>query len=72
MDLIGLHALVTGAGTGTGRAIAERLAAEGTIVHVSDIDAAGGRETGAADSRSRSACGNARIGAIRSPFSSLS
>ena len=45
MNLNGLHALVTGAGTGTGRAIAERLAIEGAIVHISDIDAAGGTET---------------------------
>ena len=45
MNLNGLHALVTGAGTGTGRAIAERLAIEGVIVRVSDIDAAGGAET---------------------------
>lgn len=38
-------AVVTGAATGTGRAIARRLAAEGAAVIVADIDPAGGDET---------------------------
>src|SRR5580692_7109153 len=46
MTLDGRTAIVTGSGgTGCGRAIALRLAAEGMKVVVSDIDTAGGEET---------------------------
>src|SRR5579863_773187 len=46
MILKGRTALVTGSGgTGCGRAIACRLAAEGSVVIVSDVNAAGGEET---------------------------
>ena len=45
MDLAGANAIVTGAAVGTGRAIAERLAADGADVIVADVDERGGEET---------------------------
>jgi len=46
MELNGKVAIVTGAGGGgSGRAIARRLARDGALVVVSDIDERGGRET---------------------------
>jgi NAD(P)-dependent dehydrogenase (short-subunit alcohol dehydrogenase family) len=45
MELAGATAIVTGGAVGTGRAIAERLAAEGANVVVADVDARGGEET---------------------------
>ena len=47
MDITGRRALVTGAGIGTGRAIALALAATGADLFVSDVDEEGGRRTAA-------------------------
>lgn len=45
MDMLGKIALVTGAAVGTGRAIAERLAAGGAAVCLTDVDEGNGAET---------------------------
>ena len=45
MRLEGKTAFVTGAGSGLGRAAAERFAAEGATVVAADVDAAGAEET---------------------------
>lgn len=45
MDLTDSTAVVTGAGSGIGRATANRLASAGATVVVTDVDAEGGRET---------------------------
>ena len=47
MDVSGKTALVTGAGSGIGRFIALRLAREGAVVVVNDIDEATGSQTSA-------------------------
>ena len=45
MEINGKAALITGAGSGIGRATALRLAHEGAAVVVADVDETGGRET---------------------------
>jgi NAD(P)-dependent dehydrogenase (short-subunit alcohol dehydrogenase family) len=45
MEIAGKVAVITGAGSGIGRACAQSLAAQGASVVVADIDEGGGRET---------------------------
>lgn len=45
MEIKGKVAVITGAGSGIGRATAERLAREGASIVVADVDEAGGAET---------------------------
>jgi NAD(P)-dependent dehydrogenase (short-subunit alcohol dehydrogenase family) len=45
MEIRGKSAVITGAGSGIGRAVAEHLAREGASIVVVDIDEAGGAET---------------------------
>ena len=45
MEIAGEVALITGSGSGIGRATALRLAREGAAVVVADLDEDGGRET---------------------------
>jgi NAD(P)-dependent dehydrogenase (short-subunit alcohol dehydrogenase family) len=47
MEIRGRTAVVTGAAAGTGRAIAQRLATEGAIVVLADIDREAGERTAA-------------------------
>lgn len=44
MEVVGKVAIVTGAGSGTGRAIARRLAAEGASVLIADVDDVAGTQ----------------------------
>lgn len=44
-SMLGKVAVVTGAGSGIGRAISEKLASQGTTVYVTDVSEYGGKET---------------------------
>ncbi len=66
MEIAGARALVTGAGSGIGRATAQALAAAGAAVVVADIDARGGNETVRAIVAARGAAAVV-VGDVRTP-----
>jgi NAD(P)-dependent dehydrogenase (short-subunit alcohol dehydrogenase family) len=74
--LAGKHALITGAGSGIGRAIAERFASEGARVHLLELNPGAGEEAATAI---RSAGGTCEVlaadvsdtGAMRAVFENL-
>jgi len=45
MEIRGKVGVITGGGSGIGRAVSERLAHDGAAIVVADLDAAGGAET---------------------------
>lgn len=66
--LLGRVALVTAAGQGIGRAIAERLAAEGALVHASDLNGALLQGLAAASTASLDATDEAAVAAYAARF----
>jgi 2-keto-3-deoxy-L-fuconate dehydrogenase len=69
--LAGKTALITAAGQGIGRAIAERLIAEGAVVHASDLDGTLLDGLGAASTRAVDATDAASVAAWMEPFARI-
>src|SRR5512143_3950608 len=65
MEIRGKVAVVTGAGSGIGRATAVRLAREGASVIVADLDGAGARETVARITQSGGAAADVQVDVTR-------